>query len=74
MAIDEARLNAFVGKMLGDMGAASSAALVLIGDRLGLYRTMAAAGPATSSELAERTGCAERYIRDMAGRAGGVEL
>jgi hypothetical protein len=36
MAIDEARLNAFLGKVLGDMGAASSAALVLIGDRLGL--------------------------------------
>jgi SAM-dependent methyltransferase len=64
MAIDEARLNAFVGKMLGDMGAASSAVLVLIGDRLGLYRAMAAAGPATSSELAERAGCAERYIRE----------
>jgi hypothetical protein len=49
MATDEARLNAFVGQMLGDMGGASCAALVLIGDRLALYRAMATTGPATSS-------------------------
>jgi len=64
MAIDEARLNEFVGKMLGDMGAAASAALVLMGDRLGLYRALSEGGPATPAELAARTRCAERYLRE----------
>jgi 2-polyprenyl-3-methyl-5-hydroxy-6-metoxy-1,4-benzoquinol methylase len=61
--LDADRLNEFVGKMLGDMGAALGAPLVLIGDRLGLYRTLAD-GPANSAELAERTGTTERYVRE----------
>jgi SAM-dependent methyltransferase len=64
MTVDETRLQTFLGKMLGDMGAAYSAPLVLIGDRLGLYRAMAGAGPLTPRELAERTGTDERYIRE----------
>ena len=50
--VDEAKLQAFMGKMVGDMGAAMSGALVLIGDRLGLYKALAEGGPVTSDELA----------------------
>lgn len=64
MAVDEARLNDFLGKMVGDLGAAFSAALVLVGDRLGLYKELAAAGPLTPAALAERTHTAERYVRE----------
>ena len=61
---DENKLNAFVGQVLGDLGGAYSAALVKIGDRLGLYRELQSGGPATSEELAERTGYSERYLRE----------
>src|SRR5439155_1579407 len=63
----------FVGKAVGDMGAAMGAALVVIGDKLGLYKAMAGAGPLTSTELAKRTACAERYVREWlnAQAAGG---
>jgi hypothetical protein len=64
MAIDEAKLQAFMGKMLGDMGAAMGAALVLVGDKLGLYRAMAGAGPISSADLAQRTATDERYVRE----------
>lgn len=64
MAISEAKLNEFLGKAVSDMGAAMSAALVMIGDRLGIYRAMAGAGPLTSAEVAARCGCGERYIRE----------
>jgi SAM-dependent methyltransferase len=57
-------LDEFMGKMLGDIGAAMTGALVLIGDKLGLYRALADAGPLTSKELAQKTGTAERYIRE----------
>ena len=60
---DEARLNAFVEHMLGDLGAAYTAALVRIGDRLGLYKALQA-GPMNSEELAAATGCGERYLRE----------
>jgi 2-polyprenyl-3-methyl-5-hydroxy-6-metoxy-1,4-benzoquinol methylase len=62
--LDETKLNAFVGRMLGDMGATLNAALVLIGDKLGLYKALAQHGPMSSAELAKRTGTAERYIRE----------
>jgi hypothetical protein len=64
MAIDEGKLNALVGKMLGDLGAAAGAELVVVGDKLGLYHALAEAGPVTPSELATRTGTAERYVRE----------
>jgi SAM-dependent methyltransferase len=64
MQLDQAKLDAFMGKMLGDMGAAATAALVLIGDKLGLYRGLAAIGPATPKALAEKTGTTERYVRE----------
>jgi SAM-dependent methyltransferase len=63
-ALDEAKLEAFVGQTVIDMGAAISGLLLHLGDRLGLYKAMAGAGPITSAMLAQRTGTAERYVRD----------
>jgi hypothetical protein len=62
--MNEARLNEFLGKMVGDLGAAASAALVITGDKLGLYKTLAAEGPLTSEELAQRSGTTKRYVRE----------
>jgi SAM-dependent methyltransferase len=64
MAIDEAKLQVFMGQVVGDIGATVSAVLIDIGDKLGLYRAMAGAGPLTPAELAERTGTNERYVRE----------
>jgi SAM-dependent methyltransferase len=58
------KLNSFMGKMVGDFGTAMNASLMLIGDKLGLYKTLAAKGPMKSSELAQATGTAERYVRE----------
>jgi len=70
MAINEAKLNEFVGKAMGDLGGALTAALVVIGDKLGLYRAMAEAGPLAPAELAKRTGTTERYVREwLSGQA-----
>ena len=64
-AVDQAVLDEFLGRAIGDLGATISAALVVIGDRLGLYRHLADAGrPLTSAELATAAGCAERYVRE----------
>ena len=62
--IDQARLETFMGKMVGDMGAAMSGALVITGAKLGLYKGLAESGPASSTELAQRLGLAERYVRE----------
>ncbi len=62
--IDEAKLHAFMGQAVTDMGAAISGPLVMIGEKLGLYKAMAHAGPLTSQEVAERSGAAERYVRE----------
>jgi SAM-dependent methyltransferase len=71
--IDGARLEAFVGQAVTDMGAAISGLLLHIGDRLGLYKAMAGAGPITAAALAARTGTTERYVREWLGNqaAGG---
>jgi SAM-dependent methyltransferase len=73
MDADPEALEALAGKVVGDMGAAMSAALVVIGDKLGLYRALADGGPATPQDLAGRTGLAERYVREWlsAQAAGG---
>ncbi len=63
-AIDEQRLEDFMNRAVGDMSAAMSAPLMLLGDRLGLYRTMAHAGPLSAADVAERTGCDERMVRE----------
>src|SRR5919112_6788235 len=62
--IDPDKLHAFIGKVVGDFGAALSSSLVYIGQKLGLYRALAEAGPSTPAELAERTGTQERYVRE----------
>jgi SAM-dependent methyltransferase len=64
MSAPTAKMQEFAGKMLGDVGAAMSGALVLVGDKLGLYKALAAAGPLTSAELASRTGTTERNVRE----------
>jgi 2-polyprenyl-3-methyl-5-hydroxy-6-metoxy-1,4-benzoquinol methylase len=61
---DESRLNAFMDKAVADMGAAIHAALVVLGDKLGLYKAMAGAGWMSPAELAATTGTAERYVRE----------
>jgi hypothetical protein len=63
-AINEDRLNAFLGQVLGELGATVNAGLIVIGDRLGLYRAMDGAGAITPAEIAERTGTTERYVRE----------
>jgi SAM-dependent methyltransferase len=63
-AISEAKLHEFVMKAVGEMGAAMNAALIIVGDKLGLYKAMAGAGPMTSAELAEKTKTTERYVRE----------
>ncbi len=62
--LDEAKMNAFLGKMVGDVGATLTGALVIVGDRLGLYRALAKHGAMTSEALAEKTGTHERYVRE----------
>jgi SAM-dependent methyltransferase len=70
--VDQALLDEFMGRVVGDMGAALSAALVVIGDRIGLYRAMADGEPVSAAELAERTGADPRYVREwLANQAAG---
>ncbi|HKE60214.1 MAG TPA: hypothetical protein VKB46_26060, partial [Pyrinomonadaceae bacterium] len=64
MAINEDKMHAFLGKVVGDFGASLSSALVYIGQKLGLYQAMVDAGPLTPAELAQRTNTNERYIRE----------
>ena len=63
-SIDEDKMNAFLGKVVGDFGASLSSALVYLGQKLGLYKAMADGGPVTPAELAERTNTNERYVRE----------
>ncbi|BCS31710.1 SAM-dependent methyltransferase [Luteitalea sp. TBR-22] len=62
--IDQQHLDTLLGRIVIDFGAVSTAPLVLIGDRLGLYRALAALGPLTSAELAQQTQTHERYVRE----------
>jgi SAM-dependent methyltransferase len=64
VAFDESKLNEFMGKAVSDMGAAIHAVIILLGDRLGLYKAMADSRPVTPAELAKRTGTHERYVRE----------
>ena len=71
--VDMDKLMTFLGQVIGELGATVNAGLIVVGDRLGLYRAMAGAGPITSAELAEKTSTAERYVREWlnAQAAGG---
>jgi 2-polyprenyl-3-methyl-5-hydroxy-6-metoxy-1,4-benzoquinol methylase len=73
MAINQDKLYEFLAKAIVDFGATFNAALIRIGDKLGLYKALAAGGAQTSAELATRTGTAERYVREWlsAQAAGG---
>ena len=62
--IDMEKLMGFVFRAVEEVGATLNTALVVMGDRLGLYRALAGAGPLTPAELAQRTGTAERYVRE----------
>ena len=72
-AVDMDRLMAFLGQVVGELGATVNAGLIVAGDRLGLYRAMAGSGSISSAELAEKTGTSERYVREWlnAQAAGG---
>jgi SAM-dependent methyltransferase len=63
MAIDMDKLHAFMGRFVGDIGAAMHAGTVVIGDKLGLYKALAA-GPMSPAELARKTETDERYVRE----------
>jgi 2-polyprenyl-3-methyl-5-hydroxy-6-metoxy-1,4-benzoquinol methylase len=62
--INEDNMNAFLGKVVGDFGAALSSSLVYIGQKLGLYKAMASGDAVTPAELAARTATNERYVRE----------
>ena len=70
-AIDMNRLNAFIGQFVTDLGASVHAGMVVIGEKLGLYKALAA-GPMTSAQLAAKTETDERYLREwLASQAAG---
>jgi hypothetical protein len=64
MSMDQTRLDEFLGRVVGDLAAGYGGVMVSLGESLGLYKAMAGAGPLTSAELAKRTQCAERYVRE----------
>src|SRR5262249_44187306 len=71
MALDMDKLNAFVGQFVGDLGAAVHSGMVVIGEKLGLYKGLAE-GPVTGIELAAKTNRDERYVREwLASQAAG---
>jgi ubiquinone/menaquinone biosynthesis C-methylase UbiE len=72
-AIDQSKLESFVMRAIGDLSAGYAGVMVSLGTKLGLYKAMAGAGPISAKELAVRTGCAERYVREWlnAQAAGG---
>ncbi|MGA8554106.1 MAG: hypothetical protein WB630_06755, partial [Candidatus Acidiferrales bacterium] len=70
--LNEAKLHQFMMKAVGEMGAAMNTALILVGDKLGLYKAMSGAGPMTSAEVAAKTNTNERYVREwLAAQAAG---
>ncbi len=69
--MDETKLHELLGQMVNDMGAAAVAPLVILGDKLGLYKALAAGGPLTTEELADRTGTTERYVREWCSAQAG---
>ena len=64
IAIDQSKLDTLVMRAVGDLSAGYGGVMVSLGSKLGLYKAMAGAGPLHSAELAARTGCAERYVRE----------
>lgn len=64
MEVNENKLNALLGKVVTEMGAAANGPLITIGDKLGLFTTLSESGHLTSHELAEKTSTSERYLRE----------
>jgi SAM-dependent methyltransferase len=64
--VDEARLEQFLGQAVTDIGAAMNGVLVMMGGELGLWKALAGAGPVSCAEVAEKSGVAERYVREWA--------
>lgn len=62
--MDMTKLQSLLGTVVNEMGAASNAALVIVGDKLGLFRALSNGGPMTSAELAKKTGTHERMVRE----------
>lgn len=62
--IDRTRLDSFLMRAVGDLSAGYGGVMVSLGSKLGLYKAMWGAGPISARELAARTGCAERYVRE----------
>ncbi|MBB4236955.1 class I SAM-dependent methyltransferase [Rhizobium esperanzae] len=61
---DMQKLDALVGRLVGDVGAAMSGALVVLGDKVGIFKAMADGTPLTVEQLAAKTGVKERYLRE----------
>jgi hypothetical protein len=72
--MDETQMMEFVGQAVADVGALLSGAMVVIGDKLGLYRAMAGTGSITSAELAARTWHRGALHPRMAERSGGARV
>jgi ubiquinone/menaquinone biosynthesis C-methylase UbiE len=64
MTVDQEKLNALVERLFADLSAGYGGVMVSLGEKLGLYRAMAGAGPLSSHEVARRAGCGERYVRE----------
>ena len=72
MSLDQDKLNEMLHRGVNDFGATFHAACVILGDKLGLYKGLAAGGAQTPAELAARTGTTERYVREwLASQAAG---
>jgi ubiquinone/menaquinone biosynthesis C-methylase UbiE len=64
MNLNQEKLDSLVGRLFGELSAGYGGVMVSLGEKLGLYRAMAGAGPLSSHEVAKRAGCAERYVRE----------
>src|SRR5215471_12853628 len=64
MPLDQTKLEAFSNRVFENLGATYATAMCILGDRLGLFKALAAHGPATSAELAKHAGINERYARE----------
>jgi SAM-dependent methyltransferase len=64
MTVNEQKLNQFLDRVVCDLAAGYGGVMVSLGNKLGLYKAMAGAGPLNSGEVAKRSGCAERYVRE----------
>ena len=61
---DPQKLDALVGRLVGDVGACVTGSLIVLGDQLGLYKAMGDGKPVTAADLASRTGVKARYVRE----------